>query len=158
MIRVLIIALVTCMVGVQAQAYEPGEVLDNPVLESRARAISAELRCMVCQNQSIDESNAPLAKDLRVLVRDRLTAGDTDEEVLDYVVARYGEYVLLRPRVAPHTYLLWFGPFIVLLLAGVFALRYVRSRSVYEAAGEGTPLTDDERARVDSLLGAPRDT
>jgi len=158
MIRVLIIALVTCMVGVQAQAYEPGEVLDNPVLESRARAISGELRCMVCQNQSIDESNAPLAKDLRVLVRDRLTAGDTDEEVLDYVVARYGEYVLLRPRVAPHTYLLWFGPFIVLLLAGVFALRYVRSRSVDEAAGEGTPLTDDERARVDSLLGAPRDT
>jgi cytochrome c-type biogenesis protein CcmH len=158
MIRILIIALVTCMVGVQAQAYEPGEVLDNPVLESRARAISAELRCMVCQNQSIDESNAPLAKDLRVLVRDRLTAGDTDEEVLDYVVARYGEYVLLRPRVAPHTYLLWFGPFIVLLLAGVFALRYVRSRSVDEAAGEGTPLTDDERARVDSLLGAPRDT
>ncbi|WP_425062477.1 cytochrome c-type biogenesis protein [Pyruvatibacter mobilis] len=158
MIRTLIISLLalSLMAG-HAAAYEPSEVLDDPALETRARTISAELRCMVCQNQSIDDSNAPLAKDLRILVRDRLLAGDTDEEVIDFVVDRYGEYVLLRPRVAPHTYILWFGPFIVLLLAGLFALRYVRTRSVEEAAGEGTPLTEDERARVDRLLGTPQD-
>lgn len=137
---------------VPAMAYEPSEVLDDPVLEARARTLSAELRCMVCQNQSIDQSDAPLAKDLRVLVRDRLLAGDSDEQVIDFVVDRYGEFVLLRPRVAPHTYFLWFGPFIVLLLAGGLAVRYVRSRSTDDDAGEGNPLSAEERNRVSQLL------
>ena len=147
------IAMVLTVVIAPAKAYEPSEVLSDPVLEARARALSADLRCMVCQNQSIDDSNAPLAKDLRILVRDRLVQGDTDEEVMDYVVDRYGEYVLLRPRVAPHTYLLWFGPFIVLLLAGGLAVRYFMSRGVDSLADEGAPLSDEERLRVGQILG-----
>lgn len=147
------LAVFIAVAAAPATAYEPSEVLSDPVLETRARALSAELRCMVCQNQSIDDSNAPLAKDLRVLVRDRLVQGDTDEEVMDYVVDRYGEYVLLRPRVAPHTYLLWFGPFIVLLLAGGLAVRYFMSRSADGLAEEGTPLSDEERLRVGQILG-----
>ncbi|MGD1935763.1 MAG: cytochrome c-type biogenesis protein [Candidatus Phaeomarinobacter sp.] len=149
-----VVMLITLSPG-QASAYEPGEVLSDPVLESRARALSAELRCMVCQNQSINDSNAPLAKDLRILVRDRIVQGDTDEEVMDYVVARYGEYVLLRPRLAPHTYLLWFGPFIVLLLAAVLAVRYFRVKRPDSLAEEGTPLSEDERKRIGKLLGKP---
>lgn len=152
---VLSLAVVIAVATAPAGAYEPSEVLSDPVLESRARALSAELRCMVCQNQSIDDSNAPLAKDLRILVRDRLVHGDTDEEVMDYVVDRYGEYVLLRPRVAPHTYLLWFGPFIVLLLAGGLAVRYFMTRSADSLTEEGTPLSDEERVRVGQLLGKP---
>jgi cytochrome c-type biogenesis protein CcmH len=147
------LAVVIAVAAAPATAYEPSEVLSDPVLETRARALSAELRCMVCQNQSIDDSNAPLAKDLRILVRDRLVQGDTDEEVMDYVVDRYGEYVLLRPRVAPHTYLLWFGPFIVLLLAGGLAVRYFMSRSTDSFAEEGTPLSEEERLRVGQILG-----
>ena len=100
-----------------AQAVQPDEVLDDPVLEERARALSAEIRCVVCQNESIDTSNAPLARDLRLLVRARLEAGDSDQEVLDYLVARYGDFVLLRPPVRPSTYLLWFGPALLLGLA-----------------------------------------
>lgn len=146
------LAVVMAVATAPAQAYEPSEVLSDPVLESRARALSADLRCMVCQNQSIDDSNAPLAKDLRILVRDRLVQGDTDEQVMDYVVDRYGEYVLLRPRVAPHTYLLWFGPFIVLLLAGGLAVRYFMSRSADSLAEEGTPLSEEERLRVGQIL------
>src|SRR3954465_14992811 len=95
----------------QALAVQPDEILTDPALEGRARALSQELRCMVCQNQSIDDSDAPLAKDLRVLVRERLTAGDTDNQVIDFLVARYGEFVLLKPRVSIHTLLLWFSPF-----------------------------------------------
>ena len=99
-----------------AQAVEPDEILDDPVLEETARKISKELRCMVCQNQSIDDSDAEMAKDLRILVRQRLLAGDTEEEVKDYVVARYGEFVLLKPVVAGHTALLWVSPLILSLL------------------------------------------
>ena len=152
-VGVLSLAVVIAVATAPAKAYEPSEVLSDPALETRARALSADLRCMVCQNQSIDDSNAPLAKDLRILVRDRLVQGDTDEEVMDYVVDRYGEYVLLRPRVAPHTYLLWFGPFIVLLLAGGLAVRYFMNRSVDSLAEEGTPLSDEERLRVGQILG-----
>jgi len=148
-------ALAMTMFAAPASAYEPSEVLSDPVLENRARELSSELRCMVCQNQSINDSNAPLAKDLRILVRDRLMQGDTDEQVMDYVVERYGEYVLLRPRIAPHTYLLWFGPFIVLLLAAGLAVRYFRNRRADITAEEGTPLSDEERKRVGQLLGEP---
>src|SRR5215469_6301963 len=100
-----------------AIALGPDEVLSDPALEVRARALSKELRCMVCQNQSIDDSEAPLARDLRILVRERLQAGDSDRRVIDFLVARYGEFVLLRPRFAWHTALLWFGP-ATLLIAG----------------------------------------
>lgn len=109
------------MTGGGANAVEPGEMLADPVAEKRARAISQELRCVVCQNQSIDESNAELARDLRVLVRERIRAGDSDQEVIAYVVSRYGDFVLLRPPVMGSTYVLWFGPALIMLagLAGV---------------------------------------
>jgi cytochrome c-type biogenesis protein CcmH len=109
-----------------AQAVQPDEILADPVLEARARALSENLRCLVCQNQSIDDSNAPLARDLRILIRERLKAGDSDAQAIDFVVARYGEFVLLRPRFTPETWLLWIGPFALLLIAGTFL--YVRRR------------------------------
>ena len=133
-----------------AAALEPDERLDEPALEARARALSAELRCVVCQNQSIDDSAAPLARDLRVLVRERLLAGDSDDQVLAFVTARYGDYVLLRPPVQPNTYALWFGPFAVLAIGvtilAVMAGRRRRGRIAPD------PLTEDERRRVDALL------
>ncbi len=134
-----------------AHAVEPDEVLDDPKLEQRARDISKGLRCVVCQNESIDASNADLAKDLRLLVRERLVEGDSDGEVVDYVVARYGEFVLLEPRFAPHTYALWIAPLLMLLFGMALALRLFRGR----AAGTGQapqPLSEAERARLDRLL------
>src|SRR5215468_10150385 len=105
-----------------AAAVQPDEVLkDNPALEARARVLSRELRCMVCQNQSIDDSDAPLARDLRVLVRERLTAGDSDSQVIDFLVARYGEFVLLRPRFTWHNAVLWLTP-LAALIAGAIAI------------------------------------
>jgi cytochrome c-type biogenesis protein CcmH len=111
-----------------ALAVQPDEVLDDPALEARARAISAELRCMVCQNQSIDDSDASLARDLRVLVRERLKAGDTDEEVLAYVVARYGEFVLLKPRFSLRNALLWGTPAVLLVIGGIVLVVSIRRR------------------------------
>ncbi len=134
-----------------AKAVLPDEILDDPVLEARARALSAELRCLVCQNESIDSSNAELARELRLLVRERLVAGDSDREVLDYLVARYGDFVLLRPPFKPSTYLLWFGPILILLIGGggiVLALHRRRNRPAREAA----PLTTGERGRLAALL------
>src|ERR1700730_6493676 len=110
------IAVAGSLLAVPARAVQPDEILNDPVLEARARTLSEELRCMVCQNQSIDDSEAPLAKDLRVLVRERLTAGDSDSQVIDFLVARYGEFVLLKPRLSWHTALLWLAPFGVVLL------------------------------------------
>ncbi|MEP9355179.1 cytochrome c-type biogenesis protein [Xanthobacter sp. KR7-65] len=132
-----------------ALAVQPDEVLGDPVLESRARAISAELRCMVCQNQSIDDSDAPLAKDLRVIVRERLKAGDSDSQVLDFMVARYGEFVLLRPTFSWRNALLWATPLIVLLLGGIGALLALRRR---RAAGPAPRLSAAEEARLKALL------
>ncbi|HWK65470.1 MAG TPA: cytochrome c-type biogenesis protein [Rhizobiaceae bacterium] len=114
--------------GPAAWAVQPDEVLKDPALEARARNLSAELRCMVCQNQSIDDSNADLARDLRVLVRDRLTAGDTDAQVLDYVVSRYGEFVLLKPRFNLRNALLWSVPAVLLLAGGWFLFVSARRR------------------------------
>src|SRR5262249_16930982 len=111
--------LVLVLLGGPALAVQPDEILRDPVLEARARPLSQELRCMVCQNQSIDGSDAPLAKDLRVLVRERLTAGDSDSQVIDFLVARYGEFVLLKPRLSAHTLLLWLAPFGVLVIAAI---------------------------------------
>jgi cytochrome c-type biogenesis protein CcmH len=109
-----------------AVAVQPDEQLADPALEERARDISAGLRCMVCQNQSIDDSNAPLARDLRLLVRERLTEGDSNEDVRDYLLARYGDFVLLKPRFAPYTLILWLTPAVVLLIGAVVALQRFR--------------------------------
>jgi cytochrome c-type biogenesis protein CcmH len=109
-----------------AIAVQPDEILSDPGLESRARALSEGLRCLVCQNQSIDDSNAPLARDLRLLIRERLKAGDSDAQAVGFIVARYGDFVLLRPRFMPETWLLWIGPFALLLGAG--AVLYLRRR------------------------------
>jgi cytochrome c-type biogenesis protein CcmH len=141
--------------GSAAIAVQPEEVLKDSKLEARAREISAELRCLVCQNQSIDESNAPLARDLRLLVRERLKAGDDDKEIMDYIVARYGEFVLLRPPVGWHTALLWLAPALFLLL-GVFMMRGVLRRHRTQPAAPA-PLSDDDKARLDRILQAGPD-
>ena len=134
-----------------AHAILAGEELDDPVLEARARDISRVLRCLVCQNQSIDDSNASLAKDLRLLVRERLLAGDGDQAIKDYIVARYGDFVLLKPPFKPITYALWLGPGLMLLAAGAGVAVFLRRQSRRAAAAEA-PLDDDERRRLESLL------
>jgi cytochrome c-type biogenesis protein CcmH/NrfF len=148
---ILIAALLTALAGSSANAVEPSERLADPALEARARALSEELRCLVCQNQSIDESNADLAHDLRVLLRKRLVAGDTDRQVLDYIVARYGVFVLLDPPFEPTTYLLWLTPPLLVLCTG--ALLMIRARSRPDRAF--SPLTEEERARAAALLSEP---
>ncbi len=137
-----------------ALAVEPDEILDDPVLEARARDISAGLRCLVCQNESIDASSAELARDLRILVRERLVAGDSDDEVRDFMVARYGDFVLLKPPVKPETYLLWFGPGVILVLASLGAGLYLRRRRMTAgtAATAAPALNAEERARLERLL------
>lgn len=137
-----------------ARAVQPDEILPNAALEQRARAISSELRCLVCQNQSIDDSDAPLARDLRILVRERLVAGDDDKAVVAFVVARYGDFVLLRPPFNAHTLLLWGAPFVILLLALAFLWRRARQRSFAPAALPA--LSADEEAKLAALVG-PQD-
>ena len=121
------LVLMSLSLTVTANAIAPGEALSDPQLEARARALSAELRCLVCQNQSIDDSDAELARDLRHLVRDRLQAGETDDEIRTAVVARYGEFVLFRPQFGGHTFLLWMTPLIILFLGGFWAYRLLRN-------------------------------
>src|SRR5580658_5902599 len=146
-------ALLLIAVGAAvAWAVEPSERLADPALEARARAISRELRCLVCQNESIDDSNADLAHDLRVLLRERLVAGDTDAQAIQYIVDRYGQFVLLKPPVEPATYVLWFGPLALLLVAGAGTVFYLR-RHRPGAAEISAPLSADERQRIDRLLG-----
>jgi cytochrome c-type biogenesis protein CcmH len=134
-----------------AHAVQPDEILPDPSLESRARTLSRDLRCMVCQNQSIDDSDAPLARDLRVLVRERLTAGDSDDQVIDFLVRRYGEFVLLKPRIARHTALLWAAPVVMLLGGALILLVFARRRSVTSASPSVAGLTMQEQARLDEL-------
>ena len=145
-----------------AMAVQPDEVLPDAQLEQRARVLSRELRCMVCQNQSIDDSDAPLARDLRVLVRERLTAGDNDNQVLDFLVARYGEFVLLRPRFEWQTALLWLTPALVLVLGAIGAASFVRRRNSVSSRGGGMPplerLTPEEEAKLARLSAMPDDT
>lgn len=150
----LIGAVAALSLATAARAVQPDELLKDPALEGRARELSQELRCVVCQNQSIDDSNADLARDLRLLVRERLVAGDSDAQVLDYVVSRYGDFVLLRPPMRPDTYLLWFGPALVLLCGGVAIGLFVRRRSAAAAAEQGeTPaLSAEEEARFARLM------
>lgn len=136
-----------------AHAVQPDEIMSDPAKEARARELSRELRCMVCQNQSIDDSAAPLARDLRLLVRERLTAGDSDRQVLDFVVARYGEFVLLRPPVNAHTLVLWLAPALLLLIAMAWAIAWiVRQRGRAPSAPAASTLTAEEQARLDALL------
>jgi cytochrome c-type biogenesis protein CcmH len=134
-----------------AHGVQPDEILPNPTLEARARDLSKELRCMVCQNQSIDDSDAPLARDLRILVRERLVAGDSDAEVLNFLTARYGDFVLLKPRLTAHTALLWLAPFAV-VLAGVLAVILFLRRRDDAAMAAPEALNADERRRVAELL------
>ncbi|HEY6656450.1 MAG TPA: cytochrome c-type biogenesis protein [Methyloceanibacter sp.] len=132
-----------------AKAVEPDEVLQDSALEARARQISEGLRCLVCQNQSIDDSAAPLAKDLRLLVRERLKAGDTDQQIEDFVVARYGEFVLLKPRFEAHTFLLWFATPAVFIVALLIVILAYRRRS---AAAQVAPLSKAEERRLKRLI------
>lgn len=141
--------LLALSVAGPAFAVQPDEVLDDPALEARARELSGELRCMVCQNESIDASNAPLARDIRILLRERLEAGDSNAEVLDYLVARYGEFVLLKPRFNAHTMLLWLTPPLVLILGAVFAVLGLRRR---RTASEAAPLSAAEEAELERVL------
>ncbi len=135
-----------------ALAVEPSEMLDDPRLEARARALSKNLRCLVCQNENIDESNAPLAKDLRILLRERLKAGDSDEEAVQFLVDRYGEYVLLKPRFAAHTLILWIGPFVILAIGLLSFWQYRRRVQTSRAAAAEAPLSEEEQRRLEELL------
>ena len=153
-LRLLLAALLLVVIAVPSvHAVEPSERLADPALEARARALSKELRCLVCQNQSIDESNADLAHDLRLLLRQRLVAGDTDQQVLDYIAARYGVFVLLDPPFAPFTWALWLTPPVLVLGGGGWLLLRARRRRLDPAVPD---LTQDENVRAALLLGEPR--
>lgn len=148
MIRALFLAL-CLVVATPALAVQPDEILDDPVLEERARDLSKNLRCLVCRNESIDESSAELARDLRLLVRERLVEGDTNDEAIDFIVARYGEYVLLTPRATGSTLILWIaGPAMLLAALGIAAV-YIRRRRP-DAAADG--LSEAEKVRLSQLL------
>ena len=151
--RNFLLAAAVLLIAFPSFAVEPSEVLDDPVLETRARKISQGLRCLVCQNQSIDESAAVLARDLRVLVRERLVAGDGDQEVIDYVVSRYGDFVLLKPPFKAATFVLWAGPAVLILLGLIAILAFFRrNRSGAAEAATVTSLTEDENRRLAALL------
>jgi len=149
--RALILSLALAAVALPAAAVQPDEVLADPVLEERARELSKGLRCLVCRNESIDESNAELARDLRILVRERLVAGDSDDEVIRYLVDRYGEFVLLKPTLTGSNLVLWIAGPAMLLLAGGIAAIYLRSRRRAEEPDVDS-LSDEERRRLDEIL------
>jgi cytochrome c-type biogenesis protein CcmH len=154
--RALVALAMVVMAMTSVDAVQPDEVMADAAKEARARDLSRELRCMVCQNQSIDDSEAPLARDLRLLVRERIAAGDSDAQVLDFLVARYGEFVLLRPRLNSHTWPLWFLAPLAMLAGGIGLWAQARRRAK-ASAGEDpalTSLTPDEEARVSQLVAA----
>lgn len=151
MIRNILFIVCFCVASVGlAHAVEPDEILKDPALETRARAISSELRCLVCQNQSIDDSHAPLARDLRLLVRDRLQAGDSDDAIRQFLVDRYGDFILLKPRFGTDTLILWASPFLVILLGGFVLWRQAQTRRAIRPVIE--PLSAEEHARLKALL------
>lgn len=154
--NLVLISMLALWVGFagSAAAVEPDEVLADSALEARARALSAELRCMVCQNQSIDDSNAPLARDLRILLRERIAAGDSDGEVVDFLVARYGEFILLKPRFSVQTALLWFAAPAALIVGGLVAVFLFRRR---RAATDAEPLDEAEKRRLAAILETDRE-
>jgi cytochrome c-type biogenesis protein CcmH len=147
---VAIALMLTAIASSKSLAVQPGEMLKDPKLEARARELSRELRCMVCQNQSIDESDAPLARDLRLLVRERLTEGDTDRQVLDFLVARYGEFVLLKPPLESKTIILWGLPPVALLAGAIGLFIAVRRRRTGQL--EPAALSTEERSRLSTLV------
>ncbi len=154
MIRALL--LVAALLATPAWSVQPDEVLDDPVLEARARDLSKEIRCLVCRNESIDESNAGLARDLRILVRERLVAGDSDRQVLAYLVDRYGEYVLLRPPLSLSNAALWLAAPLLLLGGSLVAAVFIRRRgAVGKGAEPGPPLSEAEAARLAALMDEP---
>jgi cytochrome c-type biogenesis protein CcmH len=145
--------LVPLATGTPSLAVEPDEVLANPVLEGRAREITTELRCVVCQNQSIDDSDADIARDLRLLVRERLVAGDDDEQVVEYIVARYGDFVLLRPPFQPNTLALWLGPPVMAIIIATLSVLFYQTYQRRRLAGMGPePLSPTDRAELDALV------
>jgi cytochrome c-type biogenesis protein CcmH len=158
-LALVVACLATVAPPIAPAATSPDEILADPVLEARARALSKELRCLVCQNQSIDDSDADLARDLRRIVREQLTAGRSDQEIIDYLTARYGEFVLLMPPVEPATWGLWFGPAAVLLIGAIGGIAYLRRRGARPAALV-PELSAEERRRLEALLAeetaAPR--
>jgi cytochrome c-type biogenesis protein CcmH len=156
MMRRVVLVLLLLLAALPARAaITPDEILADPALEARARGITKQLRCLVCQNQSIDDSNAPLARDLRLLVRERLKAGDSDSAALAFVVARYGDFVLLRPPVKATTWLLWFGPAALLIAGAVFLWARTRKRKAAPAAAPA-PLDAAEEKRLAELMGPAR--
>ena len=148
--RALLVLVMLAWLALPAIAVNPDEVLPDPALEARARAISAGLRCLVCQNESIDDSNADLAREIRLIVRERLVAGDSDEQVVQYLVDRYGEYVLLKPVFAPHTLVLWAAAPVVLVIGGIAIVIGVRRRRRLPADA-GAVLTAEEQRVLDEL-------
>ena len=156
LIAISAVLLLAAFAAPAAYAVQPDEIMSDPAKEARARDLSRELRCMVCQNQSIDDSDAPLARDLRLLVRERIGSGDSDGQVIDFLVARYGEFVLLKPRFTPHTLLLWLLPPLALIGGGLALWFYSRRRA--NAGSTADPsllhLTEDEEARLERLLAA----
>src|SRR5882724_1901523 len=156
LIAVSIVLLLTAFAAPSTHAVQPDEIMADPAKEMRARDLSRELRCMVCQNQSIDDSEAPLARDLRLLVRERIAAGDSDARVIDFLVARYGEFVLLKPRLKPHTLLLWLLPPLALAGGGLALWIHNRRRSRSAASDNQSSfkLTAEEEARLERLIAA----
>lgn len=149
---VFLLTMAICF-SIVALAVEPDEILQDPILESRARVVSQLLRCVQCQNESIDESSAQIARDMRILVRQRIMSGDSNEEIIEYMVSRYGDYVLLRPRFQANTLILWFGPFIILLLGCFMVVRRLNSASNATAVA---PLSNDEQIAIENAL-PPKD-
>ena len=155
LIAISLVLLTTALAASAVRAVQPDEIMSDPVKESRARDLSRELRCMVCQNQSIDDSEAPLARDLRLLVRERIAAGDSDAQVIDFLVVRYGEFVLLKPRLERHTLLLWLLPPLALAGGGLALWMHSRRRAKSAAAEDlsSSKLTAEEEARLERLVG-----
>lgn len=151
-----VLAATLVLGAMPARAVLPDEIMTDPAKEARARELSKELRCMVCQNQSIDDSDATLARDLRILVRDRLTAGDTDTEAVEFIVERYGDFVLLRPPFKNSTLILWIGPGVIFAI-GIFGVTLWHRRRRVAVAAPVAPLSADERARVDAMLAEKPD-
>jgi cytochrome c-type biogenesis protein CcmH len=146
------LVLILLLLAAPVFAVQPDEVLDDPVLEQRARDLSVGLRCLVCRNESIDESNAELARDLRLLLRERLVAGDTDEEAVAFIVDRYGEYVLLKPTTSGSNLLLWLAGPIMLLIAAAVGLNFLRTRAKAQVSGETEALSAEEQERLRQIL------
>ena len=151
-LRFLAAVVAIALTPMAVPAVQPDEVLSDPVLEQRARDLSAGLRCLVCRNESIDESNADLARDLRVLLRERLVAGDTDEQAIAFIVDRYGEYVLLKPTASGSNLFLWLAGPIMLLIAAAVGLNFLRTRAKARASVDSVALSEDEKERLRQIL------